>query len=94
MIQLDEDDEAEIVFASDGTVAAFEHDGSPLWTREVWPGASNASPPCAADFDGDGQTELGVAMRERLVMLEPDGQVRWSVPVQDESSAAGCARAG
>jgi hypothetical protein len=43
-------------------------------------------PPTVADFDGDGSAEIGVAGASLYVVLENDGSVLWSTPVQDLSS--------
>lgn len=44
-------------------------------------------PPTVADFDGDGQPEVGLAARWYYLVYESDGSVLWAHKTQDYSSA-------
>lgn len=50
-----------------------------------------AGPPTVADFDADGNPEIGVAGDNRYVVFDPDlpaPYVRWSVPSEDSSTGS------
>lgn len=91
VVQLDADPEAEVVFAADGRLLAFEHDGQQIWqTDPVTSSQGAGSPPCTGDLDGDGGMEIAVAMAEWMVAFELDGRELWRVPIEDPSTAASC----
>ena len=50
--------------------------------------AQSGGPPTIADFDGDGEPEIGVAGLTNYVVFETDGSVLWQQPTIDASSAA------
>lgn len=90
-VQLDADPEGEVVIASDGSLSAWDTDGTFLWSTIVNTTERAASSPCVADFDGDGQMEIAAAFAFDLAMFESDGTLVWTVPITDETTAAGCA---
>ncbi|EKU96918.1 hypothetical protein Lepto7375DRAFT_0844 [Leptolyngbya sp. PCC 7375] len=49
---------------------------------------NGGGPPTIADFDGDGEPEIGVAGSNLYVALETDGSIKWTSPTRDASSAA------
>lgn len=84
---LNGDGDGEFVLVGNGT--AHVHDGDctmlAAWTLV---GTGNGGPPTIADFDADGQPEIGIAEAETYTVYEVDGTVRWSMPVEDASSHA------
>ena len=93
LINLDDDPYPEVVnvFSANptGIVRAYNHDGSPFFVRDDIPGMK-MSPPCFADFDGDGLGEIAVASSTQMQLLDSDGTTLWSVPTTDVSGASGC----
>lgn len=86
----DSDANPEIVVVSDaGTVTVFEHDiSSQLWSA-IMPGSSaprGGGPPTIADFDSDGQPEIGVAGANFYAVFDTDGSILWQSPTLDNSS--------
>ncbi len=63
-------------------------DGMVLFGPVVMPGGGRGGPPTVADFDGDGQPEIGVAGGGAYAVFDPDGpaEVLWQQPTQDTSS--------
>ena len=49
--------------------------------------ATSASFPTIADYDGDGQPEIGIAGKTAYVVFDGDGSVLWQMPTTDASSA-------
>ncbi len=45
--------------------------------------------PLVVDVNGDGEPEIGVALRERYVLVGADGVLRWEAPTHDASSQTG-----
>lgn len=109
---LDGDDEGEVVITRAGVIYALNDDGSPLLVGgkavEIpLPGTTcekngevvnEGGPPTVADFDGDGEVEIGVAGAEFYVVADlecladplpaecSDPGIRWKVPNKDCSS--------
>ena len=57
----DSDAFAEIVLVSSGQVRLLEHDGTVKWGPVAIPGGGVGGPPTVADYDNDGEPEIGVA---------------------------------
>ncbi|WP_257455216.1 kelch repeat-containing protein [Archangium lipolyticum] len=91
----DADAAGEIVVAGHGQVSLLDDDCSLLWTRDVHytdPGQSfptgrgHGGAPNIADFDGDGQLEIGLAGDWNYTVYGTDGAVKWTFPIQEYSS--------
>ena len=92
IVQADGDDDGEVLFAySDFTtsnVVIYDPDGTEVISFN---GAGNSTgPPCAADFDGDGETELALPSGTFIEVLDLDGTQLWEQGVLDSSGLAGC----
>jgi uncharacterized repeat protein (TIGR01451 family) len=94
----DADAYPEIVFVDpfndDGRLWLLDHRMNVVWGPISIPRSSGASgpvnggPPVVADFDGDGQPEIGVAGHSNYVVFEGDGTILWQRATQDYSSGA------
>ncbi|WNG24655.1 HYR domain-containing protein [Cystobacter fuscus] len=86
----DADAAGEIVVAGRGKVSLLDDDCSLLWTRDVYvtghSAAGHGGPPTIADFDGDGQLEIGLPGDWNYTVYGSDGTVKWSSSIQDYSS--------
>ncbi|MFM2163182.1 MAG: hypothetical protein RLZZ383_2694 [Pseudomonadota bacterium] len=89
VVQLDDDPEGEVVFATSNKVRAQDTDGRVLWGPFEIQGGNITSPPAVADIDRDGQPEIIVAGGNTLWALNHDGTVLWEDAVQDLSGATG-----
>ncbi|MFQ5857870.1 MAG: FG-GAP-like repeat-containing protein, partial [Anaerolineae bacterium] len=82
----DDDPFPEIVLVR-GSVRLLEHDGTVKWGPVSIPGAPGpGGPPTVADYDSDGQVEIGIASRTRYAVFETDGSLKWATVIQDVSS--------
>jgi hypothetical protein len=82
----DADDLPEVVLVSNGVIWLLEGEtGLIKWFRDI-PGAGRGGPPTVADFDGDGEAEIGVAGGSHYVVFENDETVKWTAVIQDTSS--------
>ncbi len=103
----DEDDEGEVVITRAGTIHIVNHDGSPM-ERDGAPVRiaipvddcvyNEGGPPTVADFDGDGEPEIGVAGADFYVVADleclvtplpaqcSDPGIRWKTANNDCSS--------
>ncbi|MHC4985103.1 MAG: rhamnogalacturonan lyase family protein [Planctomycetota bacterium] len=68
-----------------GHIWAYSRDGELLWTIEEPAGYGTAHQPRPMDIDGDGRDEIMAG----YAMLNPDGTVRWELPVGDLSDEPG-----
>ena len=80
----DGDGRADVVVVYGGVVSLVR-DAGVVWSTAV-PGGGGG-PPTVADFDDDGAPEIGIAGAYYYSVIETDGSVRWSMPVQDYSSS-------
>ncbi len=87
---------AEIVRVIAGRVEILDRrTGAVRWTQAI-PTTTLGGAPTIADFDGDGESEVGVAGAERYVVIDPGCTamgggceargIRWSVVTEDSSS--------
>lgn len=86
LVQFDDDPEPEIVVSA---TLAHEHTGERIWTLNL-PGEAPVGAQCVFDFDRDGYDELVVSNRSALHLVEEDGSIAWSTPVDDGSGGSGC----
>lgn len=100
---MDDDPEGEVIIIRQGELFIIEHDGT-LAHRLPIPvddcGRNESGPPTVADFDGDGEPEIGTAGADFYVVFDLEcladplpedcrsNGVRWAVPNQDCSSRA------
>ncbi len=90
----DDDTFPEIAITANGVVYMLEGDtGALKWQRTIPRGGGGCGvtaviggPPTIADFDGDCSAEVGVAGADYYSVLETDGSVKWSAPINDCSS--------
>ena len=84
---LDMDGDGEIVMVWDHKITIInEH----CHETAEWPmvGEGTGGPPTIADFDGDGEPEIGVASALDYCVYEPTGALLWAFGTTDESSHA------
>ncbi len=78
-----------VVRQSGSMVAIDPESGNLLWEQDF--SSPGGGPPAAADFNGDGETEIAVASGDKLRMFDSRGTLLWERPIHDPSSAAtGC----
>ncbi|WNG40330.1 hemolysin [Archangium violaceum] len=75
----------EIAIVWSGKVSLLDDNCKLLWTTTI-PGAGNGGAPNIADFDNDGQAEIGVAGANAYSVFESNGAVKWSKATRDHSS--------
>lgn len=81
----DSDEFAEIVVTTyPGMVRLQDHDGTVMWSGSYT--GSTIGPPTVADFDNDGEAEVGVAGNGVYVVLDTDGREIWRRNINDYSS--------
>ncbi|MFQ5492225.1 MAG: LamG domain-containing protein, partial [Phycisphaerae bacterium] len=88
----DADIQAEVVVVWEwNNIALLDDDGTVLSTATLPGSQARGGPPTIADFDNDGQPEIGVAGGTRYAVFDVTGtppvlSLLWSAPVQDTSS--------
>jgi hypothetical protein len=84
---MDGDGLGEMVVTGNRSVRIFEHD---CWLVDQWelPDGGYGGPATLADYDGDGEVEIGVASYDVYYVYEADGTLLWSQDTQDHSSSA------
>ncbi|MGI5860736.1 MAG: thrombospondin type 3 repeat-containing protein [Myxococcales bacterium] len=60
--------------------------GALIWGPVDLPGGGRGGPPTVADFDNDGQPEIGVAGWNKYVVFETNGAIKWQQSTMDHSS--------
>lgn len=80
----------EIVLVSDNAyIYLLNSDGSTVWGPVDIPGRANNTKggglPTLADYNGDGQIEIGVANNAAYTVFDSSGSIRWSRPIFDPS---------
>ena len=81
----DADPQGEVVVVASGKVSLMDDNCQLIWSTEL-PGGGLGGAPNIADFDQDGQPEVGVAGNTFYTVFETDGSVKWSSPTHDASS--------
>jgi len=78
--QLDGDPYPEIVVTGPhGSVFVLEHDGAPKWTSGGPGSVTVTGPPTVADFDGDGEMEIGASIYPTgYAVFDTMGSLMWS----------------
>ncbi|MFB6263323.1 MAG: hypothetical protein ABEL76_06825, partial [Bradymonadaceae bacterium] len=97
----DSDPEGEVVIVRLGIVYIVNHDGSLHWKQKILKDdcrENEAGPPTVADFDGDGQPEIGTAAADYYTVLDEECDaspvpqkcrqkgILWATPNEDCSS--------
>lgn len=90
----DADQYPEIVVVKSKNLYLLEHTGIIKWGPIAIPGDQIGDPvfggpPTVADFDGDGQPEIGVAGSNRYVVFETNGTIKWQAEIFDGSTFTG-----
>jgi len=83
-VNLDDDPQAEVVMVfANGTLAAFEHDGTLKWSvpGAAW-GPTHFS---VADLDGDGHPNIVVTQDREICAYDQNGVKQWCTPHQRTS---------
>ena len=88
IVQGDDDPEGEVAMIGNGRYSLFDTDGTALAARNY--GGAVMSPPCVADFDGDGDPEMSFAAGSLFYNIELDGTINWTASVADSSGFAAC----
>ena len=81
IIDADGDPYGEIAMVADGRLLIIRHDGEVIVDEKA--GNDHPGGPCVADFDGDGEPEIGWAANNVFNLYNLDGSVEWSRIVSD-----------
>ncbi len=81
-----DDDYPEIVVVKNGYLYLLDHEGVFIWYTAI-PDGGYGGPPTIADFDNDGEVEIGVASRIYYAVFDTDGSLMWTQYVDDASSS-------
>lgn len=74
----------DIIVTGGGRMRLQTNKGAVVW--DVALPTTGGGPPTIADYDGDGEPEIGVAGATAYVVLKADGKVLWSQVTKDASS--------
>jgi len=88
ILDADDDIYGEVAMIGNGELAIYDTDGSILSRSPA--GTEQPGPPCVADFDGDGEAEIGWASSSLFNLYELDGTVIWTRAITDATGLAGC----
>jgi hypothetical protein len=79
----------QIAVVSRGTVRVQDWTGGLIMDPITLPGGGYGGPPTIADFDGDGQVEIGVAASSHYTVFKPGSPngILWTAESQDVSSS-------
>ncbi|MCO4747582.1 MAG: hypothetical protein KC912_22465 [Proteobacteria bacterium] len=96
ILNADDDPEGEILMVGANRMVFFDTDGSELYRNDM--ARRGGSAPCIGDFDGDGESEIGIGGTDGNLSSDPalfqvyeiDGTLNWSREVSDQSGIAGC----
>ena len=90
LVQADGDPEGEVAFVH-RRLSVFDTDGALLAeSDEAGADTLGSGPPCAGDFDGDGEMEVAWPDSDTMYAFNLDGSLLWSTPIEDPSTLAGC----
>jgi len=81
----DEDNFAELVIVRNGFITLADHTGETIW-RVAKPDGGEGGAPTIADYDSDGEPEIGVAGSLKYTVFDTDGSVLWEAATFDTSS--------
>lgn len=76
----------QFALVSSGSLFLSDDQGNLLWN--VYLGGGQGGVPTAADLDGDGVPEIGVAGAGYYTVVKADGSILWQAVVQDYSSSS------
>lgn len=88
IMDADGDPYGEIAVIAEGYLHIYDHLGNPI--VQVKAGTDQPGPPCVADFDGDGISELAWGSSVSFNVYEMDGTRLWTFPMSDQSGLAAC----
>ena len=88
MLDANGDQFGEIAMIGGGRLVIHRYDGGVL--IDVGAGTDQPGPPCVADFDGDGVSEIAWGSATTFNVYELDGTPIWSFPMQDLSGLSAC----
>lgn len=76
----------QFALVADGALFLVDHQGARLWSTYL--GGGNGGTPTAADLDGYGISEIGVAGSGYYTALRGDGSILWQSLIRDYSSSS------
>ena len=88
ILDADGDPYGEVAVIAEGYLHIYDHLGNPI--VQVKAGTDQPGPPCVADFDGDGVSELAWGSSTSFNVYEMDGTRLWTFPMSDQSGLAAC----
>jgi len=88
ILDADGDAYGEVAVIGNERLLIHDHLGNIL--VDVKAGTAQPGPPCVADFDGDGVSELAWGSSVSFNVYELDGSRLWTFPMSDESGLAAC----